>query len=127
MQCRMGHDRAEVAKQVELGANSQQAQFGPFVSRISIPLRPPDGAQQGRIRISAGIDGRRGQRVSGGVDRGSADQLLVQLYREAVEFFQHIQYAPGGRINLRTDAISRQADHPENPLFLTCRGVAHNC
>ena len=80
----MGDDRAEVTEQVELSADPQQAQLRPLISRVCVPLRASDSAQQGRIRTFAGIDCRHGQRVSGGVDGGSADQLFIQLDRKSV-------------------------------------------
>ena len=73
-------DRAQVGVQAEALAEAEQALLG--ARRVGVgrvPLRPADGAEQHGVGVAAGLEHLVGERGAVLVDRGAADQALVEL------------------------------------------------
>ena len=103
-----GPDGPQVREQPEALAEAEQALLGPGLVGIGgVPLRAADGAEQhgvGRRHASSTSS------VSGGavlVDRGAADQVLVDL--EVAEVGEH---ADGRGADLRADPVAGQQHDP---------------
>ena len=72
--------RAQVREQAEPLAQAEQALLGPRLARVGgVPLRAADGGEQHRVGAAAGLEHLVGERRAVRVDRGAADQVLVEL------------------------------------------------
>ncbi len=79
-QRRAGPDRAQVGEQPEALAQAEQPLLGARPARVGgVPLGAADGGQQHGVGAPAGVEHLVGQRRAVRVDRGAADQPLVEL------------------------------------------------
>ena len=85
-----------------------------------VPLRAADGGQQHGVGGPAGLEHLVGERGAVGVDRGAADQVLVEL-----EVADGVEHPDRGRDDLGADAVSGQGDyalgHGREPIRWTGR------
>lgn len=74
---RVANARAEVCKKAEVLADGQQsAALGLLIGRQVLPFRATYGAEEDGIARLAGGDGLSGQGLAGGVNGGTADELV---------------------------------------------------
>ena len=99
-------DRAQVRVQAEALAQPEQALLGPRRVRVGrVPLRAADGAEQDRVGLAAGVEDLVGERGAVGVDRGAADEVLVE-----VELADRVEHAPRRGDDLGADPVAGQED-----------------
>ena len=79
----VGGDGAQVGEELERRSQAEQRVLGPGWCRGIIPLRTAHGAEQDGVDGTARLEGGSRQRVTGRVDRGTADQLLVPAHLES--------------------------------------------
>ena len=97
---------AEVGKESEVLAQRQErAAFGLDVGREVFPFRSADRSEENRIRLLAGLEGFGWQGVSGGIDRGTADEMFTALDREAEFRLGGIEDADCSVHDFRADAV----------------------
>src|SRR6185312_1871338 len=98
--------RPEVRVDVERAPEPDQPRFG--ASRAALPLWAADGAEEHRVGAAARLERLGRERVSGRVDRGAADQPLLDLDldRQQLEDAHRL----GG--HLRADPVAGETDDP---------------
>ena len=96
--------RAQVRVEAEALAEAEQALLGPRrVGVGGVPLRSADRAEQHGVGPAARLEHLVGERVAVGVDRGAADQLLVEL-----EIAERLEHPPRGGDDLGPDPVAGQ-------------------
>ena len=101
-------DRAQVGVQPQALAQPEQSLLGPRRVGVGrVPLRAADRAEQHRVGGAALLQHLVGERGAVGVDRGAADQVLVDL--DAAELVE--QLGRGGA-DLGADPVAGRAGRP---------------
>ena len=101
--------RAQVRVQPEPLAQAQQTLLGARCARVGgVPLRPADRPQENGVRLAAGAEDLVGERGPVGVDRGAADEPLVEL-----ELAQRLEHDRGAEATISgADPVAGQQDDP---------------
>ena len=107
VQRRQRLDRAEVGEQAEALAQAEQALLGPRLVGIGrVPLRAADRGEQHGVGAAAGGERLVGQRRAVGVDRGAAEQVLLELELDA----DRVEDLDRRRRDLGADPVAGQGD-----------------
>ena len=105
--------RAQVGVQAHPLAQAEQALLG--ARRVGVgrvPFRAADGAEQDRVGGAAGVEDLVGEGDAVRVDRGAADQALVEL-----ELAERLEQPPGGGDDLGADPVAGQEDYARGSLI----------
>ena len=73
---------------------------------MAVPLRAPYRAEQNRIRLTARRDGGGRQRVAGGIDGHTADQLFIEEQVDAELAAEYRQNFPGRCEHFAADPVA---------------------
>src|SRR2546422_7528331 len=71
--------RPQVGVEVQLLAQGEEPTLGPPLVRDGVPLGAADGAEEDRVGPPAQVERPGSQRVPRRIDRGAADQRLLEL------------------------------------------------
>ena len=85
-QFRENQRRAQVRKEPERRADAQKALFRAVMGRLAVPFRAAHRAQQRAVGRLADVDRLLRQRHARRVDRGAAEQRLLEMNRKAELF-----------------------------------------
>ena len=100
------HARAEVGEEAEVFAQWEEgAAFGLDVGRELFPFRSADRPEEDGIRLFTGLQRFGWQRVTGGIDRRTADKVFAALDRETEFCLNGIENADGSVHDFRADAV----------------------
>ena len=111
----VGGDGAQVGEELERRSQAEQRVLGPGGCRGIIPLRTAHGAEQDGVGGTACLEGGSRQRVTGRVDRGTADQLLVPAHLESEPRSGGLDAASRHVADLRADPVAGKVGHAVPP------------
>ena len=111
----MGGDGAQVGEQLQGGSQAEQRVLGPGRCRGVVPLRAAHRSEQDGIGGTAGVEGGSRQRLTGRVDRRTADELLVPAHLEFETRSGRLDAASCHVANLRADPVAGKVGHAVPP------------